>query len=110
MWEERNMVLAILLGILSVLLFLCISNFVISSMPITLAAHKSSNLDEMHSETAQPHRFRFVTLIQGVIKAIATVSVGRPSGRKVTEPAAIAAMTSWVLDGMARVIRPRTPH
>ena len=104
------MLLAILLGVLSVLLFLCISNFVISAMPITVAVHKSANLDQMRSETAPPHRFRFVTLIQGVIKAIATVFVGRPSGRKVAEPAAIAVMTSWVLNGMAHVIRPRTPH
>ena len=92
------------------LLFLCISNFVIYSMSITLAVHKSSHLDQMHLGTAPPHRFRFVTLFQEVIKAIVTVFVGRPSGRKVAEPAAIAVMTSWVLNGMARVIRLRTPH
>ena len=110
MREERSMILAILLGVLSVVLFLCISNFVISPMPVTSAVHRSSNVEQKHSGIAPPHRFRFVTLIQGVIKAIVTVFMGRPSGRKVTEPATIAVMTSWVLNGFTRVIRPRTPH
>ena len=66
------MILVILLGVLSVLLFLCISNVVISSMPHEAAAHNSSNIAQMHSESAPlpAHRFRFVTLLQGVIKAI----------------------------------------
>jgi predicted MFS family arabinose efflux permease len=76
------------------ILFLCISDFVIASMPTKLAAHKSSNPEQKHSETVSPHPFRFVMLIQGVIKAIGTVFGGRPSGRKVTETVAIASMTS----------------
>jgi hypothetical protein len=104
------MILVILLGVLSVLLFLCISNVVVSSMPIETATHNSSNLEQKHSESASlpAHRFRSVTLLQGVIKAIVTVFGGRPSRRKVTGPAAIALMTSQVLHGLACVIRPRT--
>jgi hypothetical protein len=104
------MLLVILLGVFFVLLFLCISNFVISLMPVNLPPHKSANLEQNRSETAPRHRFRFVMLIQGVNKAIGPVFGERPSGRKVTESAAIALLTSRVLNGFARVIRPRAPH
>jgi hypothetical protein len=77
-----------------VILFLCMSDFVIASMPTKLAAHESSNLEQRHSKTVSPHPFRFDMLIQGVIKAIGTVFGKRPSGRKVTETVAIALMTS----------------
>jgi hypothetical protein len=106
------MILVILLGVLSVPLFLYISNSVISPKSLKPAAHKSSNQEQKHSGSAPPtaHRFRFVTLLQGVIKAIGAVFGGRPSGRKVTEPAAIALMASQVLHGIASVIRPRALH
>src|SRR5271169_677152 len=104
---ERNMVLFILLGVLLVLFFLCISDFVISSMPMKLETHKPLNLEQQQSETAPPYRFRFVTIIQGVIKAIGTVFGERPTGRKVTEPAAVALMTSRVMHNFGRVIRAR---
>lgn len=101
------MLLVILLGVLSVILFPYISDLVIASMEIKSAVRKSLNLEQTHSVTAPSHRFRFVTLLQGVIEAIGTVFGGRPSGRKVTEPAAIALMASRVLHGFACVIRPR---
>jgi hypothetical protein len=103
------MLLVISLGVLSVLLFLCISNSLMSSRPIKPAAHKSSDLEQKHSRSATlpTHRLRFVTLHQGVIKAIGAVFGRRPSGRKVTEPAAIALMASRILNGFACVIRPR---
>jgi hypothetical protein len=67
------MVLVILLGVLSVLFFLCISNLAISSTQIKSAVHKSSNLIQEQSESAPLHRFGFVKLFQEVIKAIGTV-------------------------------------
>jgi hypothetical protein len=67
------MVLYILLGVLLVLFFLCISDFVISSMPMKLETRKPLNLEQQQSETAPRYRFRFVTLIQGVIKAIGCI-------------------------------------
>jgi hypothetical protein len=79
------MVLVILLGVLSVILFLSISDFVISSMPTNLGVRKSSDQEQKHSETAWPERLRFAAVIQGVIKAIGTAFGGRPSGRKVTD-------------------------
>lgn len=108
--EERNMLLVILLmGILSILLFLCISNSLMSSRPLKAAAHKFSNLKQKQSRSAPlpTNRFRFVTLHQGANKAIGAVFWRRPSGRKVTEPAAIAVLASRILHGFACVIRPR---
>ena len=104
------MVLLILLGVLFVLFFLCNSNLVLFSMPIELETHKFLNLEHKQSRNTPPYRLRFVTQIQGVTKAIGTVFGGRPSGRKVTEPAAIALMISRVKLGFARTIRPRCPH
>jgi hypothetical protein len=103
------MILVILLGVLSVLLFLCISNVVISSMPLEAAARNSSNIAQMHSESAplRAHRSRFVTLLQGVTKAIGAAFGRGPSGRRVPETVAIALMTSWVSHGFAVVIRLR---
>jgi hypothetical protein len=91
---ELNMVLFILLGVLLVLFFLCISNFAISSMPIKSNRHEYPTLEQKRSTTTAAFRIRFVTLVQGVTKAIGTAFGRRPSGRKVTEPAAIALMTS----------------
>ncbi len=104
------MVVVIIMGVLSVLLFLCISNFVVSLKHINPAARRSSNLEQKQSKSAPlpAHRFRFVTLRQGVIKAIGAAFGGRPSGRKVTDRAAIAFMTSRILHGFGGLIRPRT--
>ena len=103
------MLLVILLGDLVVLMFLCISNFLISSGPMKANRHKSYFLEQRRSEKAPQLRFSFVMLLRGVTKAIGTVFGGRPSGRKVTEPAAVALMTSRVMNGLVRMIRPRFP-
>jgi|GEM_PF-3633753 len=104
------MLAVILLGILSVLFFLCISNVGSVSRPIRWGMPHISNLGREHSAPAPPHRFGFVTLLRGVIKAIGTVFGERPTGRKVTEAAAIALMTSRFLRGFERVIRLRIHH
>jgi hypothetical protein len=104
------MLAVILLGVLSVLFFLCISNVGSFSRPIRSGMPTFSNLGRKYSDPAPPHRFRIVTLLQGVIKAIGTVFGERPTGRKVTEPAAIALMTSRFLRGFGGVIRLRIEH
>jgi hypothetical protein len=104
---ELNMVLFFLMGVLLVLLFLCISNFVISPMPIKSDRHEYPTLEQKRSTTAATFRIAIVTLIQGVTKAIGTAFGRRPSGRKVAEPAAIALMTSRTMRGFARMILPR---
>jgi hypothetical protein len=107
---EQNMVLIILLGVLLVLFFLCISNFAISSMLIKSDRNEYPTLEHKRSTTTATFRIRLVTLVQGVTKAIGTAFDRRPSGRKVAEPAAIALMTSRTMQGFSRMIRPRFHH
>lgn len=107
---EQNMVLFILLGVLLVLFFLCISSFANSSAPTRSDRHEYSVLEQKQSTTMATFRIRFVTLVQGVTKAIGTAFGRRPSGRKVAGPAAIALMTSRTMQDFARMIRPRIHH
>lgn len=107
---EQNMVLIILSGVLLVLFFLCISNFAIPSMPIKSDRHEYPTLEQERSTTTATYRIRFVTLVQGVTKAIGTAFDRRPSGRKVAEPAAIALMTPRTMQDFARMIRPHFHH
>lgn len=104
------MVLFILLGVLVVLFFLCISNFANYSMPTRSGRHEHPTLEQKHSTTLATFRVRFVTLVQGATKAIGTAFGRRPSGRKVAGPAAIALMTSRTRRDFARMIRPRFLH
>jgi hypothetical protein len=101
------MLLVILLGVLTVLMFLCISNFLMSMEPTKNAPRKIYSLEPRSSEAVPPRRFRFAMIIRGVTKAIGTVFGKRPTGRKVTESAAVALMTSRVINGIGRAIRPR---
>jgi hypothetical protein len=72
----------------------------ISSMPIKSDRHEYPALEQKRSTTTATFRIRFVTLVQGVTKAIGTAFDRRPSGRKVAEPAAIALMTSGIMQGL----------
>jgi hypothetical protein len=101
------MVLLVLLGVLAVLMFLCISNFLISPELVKTSSSRIPFLAESRAEAAPPLRIRFAMLPRGVTKAIGTVFGKRPTGRKVTESAAVALMTSRFINGLARMVRLR---
>ena len=103
------MVLLILLGVLAVLMFLCISNFLISPELVKTSSSRIPFLVESRTEAAPPLRIRFATILREATKAIGTVFEKRPTGRKVTESAAVALMTSRFINGLARMVRLRFP-
>jgi hypothetical protein len=67
---EQNMVPFILLGVLLVLFFLCISNVAIFSMPIKSDRHEYPTLEQERSTTMATFRIRFVTLIRGSLRRL----------------------------------------
>jgi hypothetical protein len=86
----------------------CSYSLVISFRLVNLAADKSldEELKESKSATLPAHRFNLVTAYRRVIKAIETAYGREPSGRKVTEPAAIASTTPRIMDDYVGLISP----
>jgi hypothetical protein len=104
------MVLFLMLGVLFVISFLCISNFVISLTPIKSEARKPIDLEQKTLLDRATASIRVRHGDPGVIKAIGIVFGERPTRRKVTEPIAVALRTSRVEHGVAPLIRTRFPH
>jgi hypothetical protein len=104
------MVLFLMSGVLFVLSFLCISNFVISSLSIQSEARKPIDLEQKTLRDRAVASIHVRHVNSGVIKAIGIVFGERPTRRKVTEPTAVALKTSRVGRGDARLIRTRFPH